>query len=340
MKASFFYDKENIQLEEIKKPRIFQNEILVKVKAVGVCPTDVKAYYYGSNSIKAPKIMGHEVSGIIVETKSKKFKIGDRVNIAADNPCMVCDRCIRGLHNLCRNIISLGVNIDGGYSEYMKVPPEYIDNNMVIKLADNISFIEGTFIEPVAVSLNALSLAHPQNIKKAIIIGDGPNAMIHLQLLKRYYNVHEVYITGMISTRLELARKLGVDGAINIENEPAILMNIKDNIDLVDITIGNGKALGQALSVMDAGTSLVIFGGSIQDSDIKVSMNKIHYNQITITGSTGTSLPHYIEAAKIVNSGILDLKSIISKTFTINQMEEAFRYSRNLEGIKGAIIFD
>lgn len=340
MKAAIYYGKENIKIVDSATPAISPGEILLKVKAVGVCPTDVKAYYSGSHSIITPRVLGHEVSGIVEKSMSKGFEPGERVNIAADNPCMVCDRCLRGLHNMCRNLASLGVNVDGGYSEYMRVPADYIKNNMVIKLVDNISFIEGTFVEPVAVSLNALSLARPEKIKKAVIIGDGPNAMIHLQLLKHYYNVPEVFVTGMMKERLDMATKFGASRTINVIENPEELQTIKGNMDLIDITIGNRKALDQAIEYVDAGSTMVIFGGSLEDSSITTSMNQLHYNQITFTGSTGTTLDHYAEAAGIVNRKILDLGSIVSKAFPLSSLKDAFQYSRELKGLKGAITFD
>ncbi len=339
MRAAVYFNKEDIRIADLDIPEIFEGEILLRVKAVGVCPTDVKAFYSGSQSINKPRILGHEVSGTVEKTKTDKFIVGDRVNVAADNPCMVCDRCLRGLHNMCRNLTSLGVNIDGGYSEFMRIPAEYINNGMVIKLSSNVTFLEGTFVEPVAVSINALELANPKKIKKAIIIGDGPNAMIHLQLLKRYYGAPEVYVTGMTKARLKLATKLGASKAIDILHEKDLLQCISGNMDLIDITIGNAGALNQALTFLDAGSYVVVFGGSLEDSIITTSMNKLHYNQITFTGSTGTTIDHYIKAADVVNRKILDLESIISKTFPIEAIQKAFLYSKELEGIKGAVTF-
>ena len=338
MKSALFLGKDSLSLMDTDIPSIKNGELLLKVKAVGVCPTDVKAFYNGSSSISTPRVLGHEVSGIIEDSKTDKFKPGDRVNVAADNPCMLCDRCLRGLHNLCRNITSLGVNIDGGYAEYMRVPKEFVQNNMVVKLNEDVSFIEGTFIEPVAVSLNALSLTNPRDMDKAVIIGDGPNAMIHLQLLKRYFKLKNVVVLGMLPHRLDLANELGADRTIDVTKSNIVEILRKD-YDIIDITIGNSKALEQAMLLTEAGTRIAIFGGSLNDSSIPITMNKVHYNQITVTGSTGTNIPNYMEATRIVNSKLLDLKRLVSETFTIERIWEAFSYSKDMKGIKGAIIY-
>lgn len=339
MKSAVYNGKNSINIANKELPEINDGEIILEVKAVGVCPTDVKAYFNGSSSIKPPITLGHEVSGIVFKSKTEKFKPGDRVNVAADNPCMKCDRCKRGLHNMCRNMVSLGVHIDGGYSEYMKVPKQFLDNDMVLMLNKNTSFLEGTFIEPVAVSINALSLVSPRKDDVALVIGDGPNALIHVQLLKSYYGVKTVIVSGLIPERLEMARKLGAEITVNVKEDPDYLKSLAIFPDIIDITIGNEKALGQALSLFDAGTRMVIFGGSIVDTTIPITMNRVHYNQITVTGSTGTSLTHYLEAAQLVNKGTLDLKSLISRTFPLDNIIDAFDYSRNMKGIKGAITF-
>jgi len=240
---------------------------------------------------------------------------------------------------MCRNITSLGINVDGGYAELMKVPKEFVENGMVITLRGETSFIEGTFIEPVAVSLNALSLTQPKNSDKAIIIGDGPNAMIHLQLLKKYYGLKRVFVMGMLPHRLRLANTLGADEAIDVSSNPNTADLLGHDFDIIDVTIGNSKALEQAMLLAEAGTRIAVFGGSIKDSPIPITMNGVHYNQITVTGSTGTNLQHYFEAARIVNEGTLDIKRLISQTFPLESITEAFSYSKEMTGIKGAIVF-
>lgn len=339
MHACIFYGKGDVRAENIDVPRIGEGEVLLRVKAVGVCPTDVKAYYQGSKSISVPRIMGHEVTGVIEESKSNRYSKGDRVNVAADAPCLKCDRCARGLHNLCRNVKSLGVNVDGAYSEFMRVPIEFINSGMVIRLDNRVSFQEGTFMEPVAVSINAFSLVSPLNLKKAVIIGDGPNALIHLQLLKRLYKINEVYIIGTVKNRLDTAIKLGAKGTINITANNGDFSEIIGNVDLVDVTIGNLKALEEAMKLTDVGVRFVFFGGSSENSVVPLSINQIHYNQITVAGSTGTNLINYAEASRLVNSKTIDLEILVTKTFELNDIISAFNYSKELAGLKGIIIF-
>ena len=338
MKAAVLYGKEDVRIEERIIPEIDEGQVLIRVKAVGVCPTDVKAYYFGSNSISLPRILGHEVSGIVEKSKNASLRPGTRVNVAADVPCLKCERCRRGLHNLCENLTSLGVGVDGGYSEYMVVPESFVDRYMVIALADSISYEEATFIEPVAVSLHALSLISPRENDKAVIIGDGPNALIHLQLLERIFKLNDVSVIGLSESRLAVASGLGNIKAVNPSNTIGKISDaVGKSVDIIDVTVGNKSALDEAMEIMDYGTRMLVFGGSIKDTEIPVTMNSIHYTQRLYTGTTGTNLSHYTEAARIVNSGKLDLKSLYTKEFKLDQIKDAFEYSRNLSGLKGII---
>jgi L-iditol 2-dehydrogenase len=338
MKAAIYKGREDIEISEVPEPDVNDGEILVRVSKVGVCPTDVKAYYFGSQSIKRPIILGHEVSGVVAKSKNSKFEIGDRVNVSADNPCMKCSRCLRGLHNLCLNIQSLGINLNGGYAEFLSVPSRFIENGMVIKLSKELSFEDATFIEPTAVSIHAISLVASNYLRRAVIIGDGPNSLIHLQILKRIYKVESVTVIGLSSERLDVAKKLGADLVINLKDEKESLSSIKNmGIDLVDITIGNREAMNEAIEISDVGTRFLIFGGSLNDTQIPLTMNNVHYNQIVFAGSTGTNLSNYYKAADIVNSGVMDFRSLVTKEFKLSEIVEAFEYSKNMKGLKGII---
>lgn len=337
MIAAVYRGKEDIQVRDISTPVLNDGEIAIRVRSVGVCPTDVKAFYNGSGSISAPRIIGHEVSGEVTESKSPLFRPGQRVNVAADCPCMKCRMCLRGYHNMCMNLKSLGINVDGAYAEVMRVPAEYIDRQMVVELNDSISFDEGALIEPVAVSLHSIQLSRPLR-GNSMIIGDGPNALIHLQLLKRVFKSENVVVLGLSDKRLRAAESLGADGVVNVQTESEKLKSFReDNYDLIDITIGNADAVKEAFEFSGAGTSIVIFGGSTADSVLPVTMNQVHYKQLTVTGSTGTSLENYIKAAGIVNSGVLNLKSIVSAEFPLSEIHSALEYSKQMSGLKAVV---
>lgn len=335
VKAAVYYKPLDMKLEEKPIPEINNNELLIKPVAVGVCPTDVRIYYFGSKNIKPPVVLGHEVSGVVLESKVDGFVKGDRVNVAADAPCLKCRECRRGHHNLCQFMTSLGFNIDGAYAEYMRVPRQFIDAGLVFKLPDEVTFEEGALIEPVAVSLHALNLVMPSNKDVVVIIGDGPNALIHLQLLKKYFAVRKIIVVGAVDHRLKKALDLGADETIHVENFKEEMSRVKDiGVDIIDLAIGNENAVNEALSIMGPGTRILFFAGSHTDIPLNLTLNTIHYSQLLITGSSGTNISNYKRAYEIVSNKMIDLRSIISHEYSLNQILDAFETARSWKGLK------
>ena len=340
MKYARFYGIGDIRIEEGADLEPGDGEAILKVRAVGVCPTDVKAYYSGSSSIKVPIVLGHEVSGTILSSGTEQLNPGLKVNVAADCPCLECGICRRGLVNMCPNMLSLGVNVPGGYAETMRIPSEFIEKGLVYPLTGGTGFVEGALIEPVAVSLHCLNLADYASIENAAVIGDGPNALIHLQLLKRIKRVKNVTVIGLSENRLKFATRFGADHVVNISREKNFYSEMKkEQIDLVDITIGNPEAAAESSHLLGKGTQILIFGGSMNDTQIPVSMNGVHYKQLRVTGSTGTDLKSYSNALDLVKSGKIDLVDLITARFRLEDLASALDYSRNLRGLKCAVEF-
>jgi len=342
MRAAVYYGPKDLRIERRDPPKPGDGEIVIKPVVVGVCPTDIKIYYRGSHSIRTPIILGHEISGIVVDKSPNvgNLDIGDHVNIAADAPCNSCRLCKRGYHNLCVNMISLGFNVDGGYATLMRVPKRFVDLGLVFKLPEHVSFEEAALIEPVAVSLHALSLVRPTSEDNVVVIGDGPNALIHVKLLRYYFNVNKVIVIGLMDHRLKAAMKVGADKIINyrsIGSPEELGKEIGIPIDVIDVTISNSETLSEAKALVDRGSRVVLFGGSPEDIKIDLTVNDIHYKQLVVTGSSGTSLDNYVKAVKLVTSGIIVLNDLISHRFTLDDILEAFETARLSKGLKVVI---
>ena len=144
MKVAVYYNNKDIRLEERPKPIIKEGEILVKVKASGICGTDVMEWY---RIKKAPRILGHEIAGEIIESKSNKFKVGQRVFVSHHVPCNKCKYCLEGNHTAC-DTLHAGNYDPGGFSEFIRVPKINVELGTYI-LPENVSYGEGTMIEPL-----------------------------------------------------------------------------------------------------------------------------------------------------------------------------------------------
>jgi len=328
-----------ITVENVEIPSIQEGELLLRVKAVGVCPTDVKVYRRGSSSVQAPRILGHEVVGEVAESRTPSVSVGERVNVAADSPCLECSNCRRGLENICTSMQSLGVNIDGGYAQFMRVPREFVDKGLVLPLPDGVSWESGALVEPVAVSLHALSLGRPRERDLTVVIGDGPNALIHTQLLKNIFHVRRVIVVGLMEHRLKQASILGADETLKVQDLGKEIGKLKEEgIDLLDLTIANEPSVREAMDLLTAGTKLVIFGGSQTDLPLRIDTNSVHYKQLTITGSTGTTVDEYRKAHQLVVAGQINLDKIISHTFSLYEIRKALEFTESQQGLKSVVI--
>ena len=158
MKVAVYYNNKDIRLEERPKPIIKEGEILVKVKASGICGTDVMEWY---RIKKAPRILGHEIAGEIIESKSNKFKVGQRVFVSHHVPCNKCKYCLEGNHTAC-DTLHAGNYDPGGFSEFIRVPKINVELGTYI-LPENVSYGEGTMIEPLGCVVRGQRII---NIKK------------------------------------------------------------------------------------------------------------------------------------------------------------------------------
>jgi L-iditol 2-dehydrogenase len=335
VKAAVYYRPSDLVVKEVDSPKISSMEILIRVHSVGVCPTDLRIFRKGSRIVKPPVILGHEFSGEIVESKVPSLSVGERVNVAPDGPCLGCNECSRGLENLCKSLLSIGTNVDGAYAEFVRVPSRFVSDELIFKLPHSMSYEEGALVEPVAASIHALGLTYPQERDNAVIVGDGPNALIHLQLLKNFYSVKSVTMIGLLEHRLEKARRLGADEVILAEELLSHAEKLKQQgVDIIDLTIGNSEALKEATSLMTAGSRLVFFGGARDDLNLPVTLNQVHYNQFSITGSSGTTIAEYSRAFELVSKGSVNLGQLITHSFSLDDIMMAFETVEKSMGLK------
>lgn len=335
MKAAVYYSPLQMKVEEVDSPGISMNEVLVRVRSVGVCPTDLKTYRHGSRIVRPPVILGHEFSGEVVESNVSTISPGDMINVAPDGPCMNCRECLRGMENLCRSLLSIGINVNGAYAELLRVPSRFISDGLVFKLPDDVGFELGALIEPIAASIHSLNLVNPQGRDNAVIVGDGPNALIHLQLLKNFFGVRRVTVIGLLDHRLNKAKSLGADEVVHAENLAGHLEKLKQTgVDIVDLAVGTPDALREAVGLMAAGSRIVIFAGGVEDVNLPMTMNEVHYNQFSITGSSGTTIAEYKKAVQLAGSPTVNLADLISHTFPLNEIKTAFEYAEKSKGLK------
>jgi len=202
--AAVYYNNKDIRIEDLPKPRISTDEILVKVIASGICGSDVMEWYRVK---KAPRILGHEISGEIEEVGKNvnQYKVGDRVFVSHHVPCNECRYCRAGFHTVCDTLKS--TNFDpGGFAQFIRVPEINVRFGTFI-LPDEVSFDEGTFIEPLGCVIRGQRFADVKKGHTVLLIGSGISGLLHMQLAKAK-GAAMVIATDIDEYRLDAAKRL------------------------------------------------------------------------------------------------------------------------------------
>ena len=281
MRVAVYYNNKNVRIEERAIPEINDDEILIKTIASGICGTDVLEWY---RIKKAPLVLGHEIAGIIdkIGKNVKNFKIGDRVTATHHVPCMKCHYCFNNHHTACETLHK--TNFDpGGFSEYIRIPKINVEFG-TFKLHENISFDEGTFIEPLGTVIRAQRLANLKENQTLLVIGSGISGLMHVKLAKSK-GIKKIIAVDINEYRLEAAKRFGADFVFNANgNIPEKIKEINENrlADLVIVCTGALTAAKQALQCIDKGGTILFFAVPKPDEKLEIPINDFWRNEIKI----------------------------------------------------------
>ena len=341
MRAAVFLGPKVIEIQEREKPYIKDDELLVKVKAAGICGTDVKIFN-GEKKIEVPKIIGHEFSGEVFEVgnRVKDFVSGDRVAVEPIIPCGSCYSCKSDRFNLCLSRPTIGYEYDGGFADYVRIPSSAIKAGNVIKLSAEVSFEEGALAEPAAACINGNRKLRKQTDEILWIIGDGPIGLIHVQLAKNI-GFKKIILSGENEAKLFLGKEFGARFVINIrkENVEKSLLELTDGngVDQIIIAVNNIKVVIQALPLLKKGGLLILFAGFSPDSKVIMDLNLIHYREISIIGSSGHSARDLKEAVDLMKNKKLNLMPLITQRFALDEITSGINLKKEQKGIKQII---
>ena len=295
MRVAMYYNNHDIRIEEMPVPKIGAGELLVKVIASGICGSDVLEWYRVK---KAPKVLGHEITGEIVETGASvtRFKAGVRVFVSHHVPCNTCWYCLHGNHTVCETLHT--TNFDpGGFAEYLRAPQINVDRGTFL-LPEEVSFEEGAFIEPLACVVRGQRLARFRPGQTVAVMGAGISGMLHI-MLARAMGAGRLIATDISAYRLDRARSFGADVAIDArEDVPARVRGANGGrlADLVIVCTGAMVAFRQALRSVDRGGTVLCFATSDPGVELPIPINDFWRNGITVMPSYANS-PYDAEVA-------------------------------------------
>ncbi|MFI3229512.1 MAG: zinc-dependent alcohol dehydrogenase family protein [Bacillota bacterium] len=325
MKSSVFYSAHNMTIEERKIPTPAQNEVLINVKACGICGTDVHIFEgdKGSADVNKPTVLGHEFAGIItaVGDQVKSLKVGDRVTVDPNWYCGNCTPCRDGVVHYCENMLSYGVTLDGGFQEYCAV-----NEKVVYKLGSKTNYLQGAMVEPLGCCLHGIDMCDIKAGDKVVVIGGGMIGLLMLQLAK-LEGASKVALLEPVAVKREVAIKMGADIAIDPISEDAkqALQNAGfDRVNVVIECVGNPKTIAQAIEIAGYKSIVMMFGLTKPDETVAVKPFELFKKEIVLKASFINPCTHQ-RALDLINSGRIDVESMIYKVAGLTELEEILK---------------
>jgi len=331
MKAAKYYNNTDIRVEDIPKPSIKDNELLVHVKKSGICGSDILEYYRLSKMERLGVdylILGHEIAGDIVELgkEIQDYKVGDRVFVSHHVPCFECHYCEQGHHTACHLLHN--TNFDpGGFSEYIRIPHINIEKKGVYKLDENMSYEDGVFIEPLGCVCRAQRLADIHEGQTLLILGSGVSGLLHLKLAKAK-GVNKIICTDISEYRLEKASEFGADATLNASDDiPNIIKEINDGRmpDVIIVCTGALSAAKQALDCVGAGSTIIFFAVPKPGIKLEIPINSYWRNEVKLMTSYGAAPQDLDESYNWIKSKKVKITDLITHRLPLEKAEKGFQ---------------
>ena len=325
-----------IWMEDIEKPRVGHNDVLIKVKRTAICGTDIHIFKWdewAQATIPVPMAVGHEFSGEIVDMgiEVKGFEIGDRVSAEGHITCGVCRNCRAGRRHLCMNTVGVGVNRPGAFAEYLSVPAFN-----AFKLPDAITDDMASILDPLG---NATHTALSFDLvgEDVLITGAGPIGIMAVAIA-RYAGARHIVITDVNDYRLDLARKMGATRAINVTtttiDETMKELGMVEGFDVGMEMSGNAQAFRDMLRTMHHGGKVAILG--IPPGDMAIDWNDVIFKGLVLKGVYGREMfETWYKMSSMLQSG-LNMEPIITHHFDIDEFQPAFELMES--GQSGKVI--
>lgn len=327
MRSAFITGPGEIELRDIPIPEVGENWILVKVKAVGICGTDLEIYsgtipYLRTGQMRYPVVPGHEWAGEVVEVGPgvKGIDVRDRVTSETQIGCGRCESCRKGRYNLCPDLTRIGIGgIPGAFADYIAVPDRSIH-----KIPEGVRWEEAALTDPVSVALYGAIRGNVSPSDDVVVVGAGTIGLLSVSVCKAL-GAGSVRMVGRRKERLSLAIEMGAEEAF--EPDERNLMKLKGGIDLLIETSGSEDALGTYIPLMRKGGRIVLLGfphnpvGGVDLSEVVVGNIEI----CGVLGSPGV----WRESLSLIRKGAVPVSKIITHTFSLDDVALAFETARS-----------
>lgn len=324
MKVARYYGAGDVRVEEMPVPDAGPGEIVIRIRASGICGSDVMHWYRQG---RGPVVLGHEIGGEVsaVGPGVTAFKTGDRVAASHHVPCNTCHYCLKGHDTVCDTLRSTNF-YPGGFSEYVRLPSINVDRGVYL-LPECMSFEEATFIEPLACVYRGQRIAGTGRYMSVLVIGSGISGLLHIQLA-RTLGASLIVATDINDYRLSAARRLGADEAIDAgEDVPGAFRKINGGrpADVVILTTGSERAIIQAFQSVDKGGTILFFAPANRGVSVPLPVNDLFWrNEITLTSSYAANYNEHMTAMELIRQRNVNVRDMITHRLPLSETAEGF----------------
>jgi L-iditol 2-dehydrogenase len=321
MKVAVYYNNQDIRIEERPIPRISNGEILVRMKASGICGTDVMQWY---RTKKGPRVLGHEMAGeiIAIGSKATNFKEGDRVFVSHHVPCYSCHYCTQDKYTACESLHA-GNYEPGGFAEFIRVPEENVRHGTFV-LPELVMFEEAAMIEPLGCVIAGQDQLDVKAGQSVLVIGSGVSGILHVQLAK--LKGAKVIVTDINQYKLRKALEFGAD--LTMDANTFFVENLKSSNDgrlaeAVIVCASSQRAVENALSSVDRKGKILLF--AVPESEIKIPSLRFWRDEIMLLSSYGAAPQDIRKALELIENGTVNVRGMITHKVALSDIRKGFQ---------------
>lgn len=343
MKAAIYNGPGDLVVGEMPEPRLTPVNAVARVKACTICGTDLKLFTVGNPRCKPPRVIGHELVAeiIAVGDRVEGLAPGDRITFATTIACKRCDYCSRGLENLCPDVKCISFDFDGGFAEFIEIPPEAINGGNVLVVPPDVTDLGAALAEPLSCAINAQKIARVKPGDTVVIIGAGPLGCLNAEVAKAY-GAHRVIMTQTSPARAALARRLANVEVLEVGEGGAVEAVLQatggHGADVVIASAPTAAAQAEGLAMVRKGGTLSLFASLPKGaSTIEIDTRVIHYGQIAVVGASDSRPCDVRDALALLAAGKIDVDHIITHRLPLDNVLDGIQLMQSRTGLKIAI---
>ncbi len=328
-----------VEIADFPDPILQEGEVILAPLACGVCSTDIKLVRKGADN--TGYALGHELAGVVVETSPQSgWKVGQRVVAAPYLPCGICYYCLHHQPTLCTNLYDVSF-LPGGLAERVRAPRD-LTRRGLLEIPSGLSPEVAALAEPVGCTVKGIEDSGLRPGDSVLVIGDGPMGMMSAAVA-RAYGAYPVMVAGMLPHRLAVAEQYYADVVVNVTHEelrPIVDRNTAGRgVDVVMVAVSSAEALASGMACVRPGGMVNAFAGVPKGTTVDLDMRTLHYQQIHLTGSFGTTPEYMAKALNLFVSDRVPIAPLVTGRFQFDAVVDAIAYAAEREGLKAVVLF-